>query len=152
DVLADFQRAARIRDAFFVAGGKQPSMRFELRPLSADPKIAELLLEIEGQSFTYEKGGPADPSPFQLPSGKPARGVFFDVTPEAAGPVLKTEGPWAWFRMIDKGVIEPTSQGERFKLTYDLQGRKFTMELSASSVINPFRRDALEQFRCLDKL
>ncbi|HEV2609614.1 MAG TPA: type VI secretion system membrane subunit TssM [Noviherbaspirillum sp.] len=152
DVLADFQRAARIRDAFFVAGGKQPSMRFELRPVSADPKIAELLLEVEGQSFTYEKGGPADPASFQLPSGKPSRGVFFDVTPEAAGPVLKTEGPWAWFRMIDKGVIEPTAQGERFKLTYDLQGRKFAMELSASSVINPFRRDALEQFRCLDKL
>jgi type VI secretion system protein ImpL len=33
-------------------------------------------------------------------------------------------------------------------VSFDLDGRKAVYELNASSVINPFRRDALEQFRC----
>ena len=54
--------------------------------------------------------------------------------------------------MIDKGILEPSAQGERFKLTFDLDGRKVNYELTASSVINPFRRESLEQFRCMDRL
>ena len=50
--------------------------------------------------------------------------------------------------MMDKGLLEPSAQGERYKLTFDLEGRKVIYQLSASSVINPFRREALEQFRC----
>ena len=54
--------------------------------------------------------------------------------------------------MIDKGILEASAQGERFKLTFDLDGRKINYELTASSVINPFRREPLEQFRCMDRL
>jgi type VI protein secretion system component VasK len=33
-----------------------------------------------------------------------------------------------------------------------LEGRKVSYQLDASSVINPFKRKELEQFRCLVKL
>lgn len=151
-VLTEFQRAARVRDTFFTAGGKQPSMRFELKVLSADAKISEVLLDLDGQSLSYEKNKPSIPVAFQLPSGKAAGEVLVDLSPESTGSTVRTEGPWAWFRMIDKNAIEPTPQGERFKLTFDVQGRKFVLDLKASSVINPFKRDALEQFRCMDRL
>jgi type VI secretion system protein ImpL len=152
EVLTEFQRAARIRDTFFGAGGKQPSMRFELKPLSVDGGITQFTLEIDGQPLAYVKGKSSPFTPFQLPSGKGAGDVHFEVTPEVAGALLKTEGPWSWFRMIDKGVIEPTAQAERFKLSFDLQGRKLVLDLKASSVINPFKREVVEQFRCPDRL
>src|SRR5205823_4147327 len=76
--LDEFQRAATIRDAFFASGGRQASMRFDLKPVSLDPAIA--------------------------------------------------------------------------KFTLDIDGRKAALELTASSVVNPFRRATLEQFRCVDKL
>jgi type VI secretion system protein ImpL len=149
--LDEFQRAARIRDAFFANGARQASMRFELKPLSLDPAIAKFVLDIDGQVLDAAPGALA-PASFQLPSGKGSGQVKLEVTPPSAHASLRTEGPWAWLRMLDKASVEPTAQGERYKVTFDLDGRKAALELTASSVVNPFRRAVLEQFRCVDKL
>jgi type VI secretion system protein ImpL len=149
--LDEFQRAARIRDAFFANGGRQASMRFDLKPVALDLNIAKLVLDIDGQVLSAAPGALALAS-FQLPSGKGGGQVKLEVSPASARSSLQTEGPWAWFRMLDKAAVEPTPQGERYKVTFDVDGRKAGLELTASSVVNPFRRAMLEQFRCVDKL
>jgi type VI secretion system protein ImpL len=149
--LDEFQRAARIRDAFFANGGRQASMRFDLKPLSLDPAITKFTLDIDGQVLSAAPGALA-PASFQLPSGKGGGQVKLDVQPASAHGSLHTEGPWAWFRMLDKTAVEPTPQGERYKVTFDADGRKTALELTANSVVNPFRRTTLEQFKCVDKL
>ncbi|MVW58482.1 type VI secretion system membrane subunit TssM [Massilia sp. NEAU-DD11] len=149
--LDEFQRAAKIRDAFFANGGRQASMRFDLKPVALDPAITKFVLDIDGQALTAAPGALA-PASFQLPSGKGGGQVRLDVTPASAHGSLHTEGPWAWFRMLDKATVAPTAQGERYNVTFDADGRKATLELTASSVVNPFRRATLEQFRCVDKL
>ena len=150
ETLNEFQRAARIRDMFFAAGGRQPSTRFDLKPVSGDPGLTKVTLDIEGQPVAYVAGTPSRGTPVTLPSGK-GGGVHFESTPPARSE-MRTEGPWSWFRMIDKGIIEPSRQGERYKLSFDIDGQKMIYELTASSVINPFRREALEQFRCPARL
>jgi len=152
DLLADFQRAARIRDTFFVAGGKQASFRFELRPLNVDASITHFLLEIDGQSLAYAKDQSAPAASFQLPSGKGSGGVHFEVVSSAGSSVLSSEGPWSWLRMLSKARVEATAQGERYRVTFDVGGRKILLEMRASSVLNPFRREIIEQFRCRDRL
>ena len=149
-VLDGFQRAARIRDAYFGGGGKQPSMRFDLKPLSVDASLNKSLLDIDGQQLVYLPNTALHATGFQLPSGKGGGQVRFETTP--AGSAWHTEGNWAWLHMIDKGTLEATAQGERYKLSFDFEGKKAVFELTASSVINPFRRDMLEQFRCADNL
>ncbi|MES2072920.1 MAG: type VI secretion system membrane subunit TssM [Pseudomonadota bacterium] len=151
EVLNEFQRAAKIRDAFFGAGGRQASMRFDLKPVNVDAGLSKLLLEIDGQQLAYAPNAALRPTSFQLPSGKGSGQVRFETAP-AARAELRTDGNWAWFHMLDKGVLEPTTQGERYKLSFDFDGKKAVFELTASSVINPFRRDMLEQFHCMDKL
>jgi type VI secretion system protein ImpL len=151
DVLDEFQRAAIVRDRFFGAGGRQASMRFDLKVLSADPAITKLNLDVDGQPLAWTPGAAARAASFQLPSGKGINQARFELVP-APGTELKTDGPWAWMRMLDKGVLEPTPQAERFKLTYDIDGRKLVLDMVANSVNNPFRREALEQFRCRDSL
>lgn len=150
-VLDTFQRAARIRDAFFVAGGNQPSIRFELKPVSIDPLLTSLSLDIDGQKLNYATGVNAQGMPFILPSGKGNGQVKFTAIPALHGD-WHTEGSWAWFRMIDKGMQESTDQPERYRLSFNLDGKKAVVELTASSVINPYQRDVLEQFHCMDKL
>ena len=127
-------------------------MRFDLKPISADPGLSKVTLEIDGQQVLYTSDAASMPVSIQLPSGKGSGLVRLEASPSSARSNLRTNGSWAWFRLIDKGRLEPTAQGERFKLTFDLDGRKLVYELTASSVINPFRREALEQFRCMDKL
>jgi type VI secretion system protein ImpL len=147
EVLNQFQRAARLRAMFFASGGRQPGLRFELTPLSADPALTKIQLDIDGQPVAYAAGATARPVAITLPSGKGGGQVLMTATP-ALRTEMHSDGPWAWFRMMDKGTLEPSAQGERYKLNFDLDGRKAVYELNASSVINPFRRDALEQFRC----
>lgn len=151
-VLAEFQRAAKIRDSFFASGSKIPGMRFDLGVASADPAITKLTLDVDGQPVTYQAGGQNRATNIQLPSGKGNGAVrFTDVNPPLSREI-RTDGSWAFMRMIDQGKLETTSAGERFKLHFTLDGRVVVMDLRASSVINPFNRAALEQFRCLDRL
>jgi type VI secretion system protein ImpL len=146
EALDEFQRGARLRDMFFGAGGRQPSLRFDLKLVSADPALQRLSLDIDGQSLVFQPGQAMPSAAVLLPSGKANGAVRFDVTP-ALRTELHTEGPWAWLRMIDHGVLD-AQQGERYRLVFDLDGHKAVYQLGASSVINPFRRDALEGFHC----
>ncbi|CAN7376673.1 type VI secretion system membrane subunit TssM [Pseudoduganella sp. LjRoot289] len=151
EVLNEFQRAAQIRDKFFGNGGKQASVRFDLKPLGADASLTRVTLDVDGQQLSFAPKTPQGAATFQIPSGKGVNAVRFDVAP-AGTAELRTEGAWAWFRMLDKGMLEPSAQGERYKLTFDLEGRKMMYELTANSVNNPFKRDGVEQFRCLESL
>ena len=146
DALDQFQRGARLRDMFFGAGARQPSLRFDLKPAGVDPAFTRLALDIDGQQVVFEAGQAVRALPVLLPSGKGNGQVRFEATP-ALRAEWQTEGPWAWLRMVDRGTLAPL-QGERFRLDFDLDGHKAVYELGASSVINPFRREALEQFRC----
>lgn len=145
DVLNQFQRGARLRDMFFVAGARQPSLRFDLKTVSADPALTKVTLEIDGQPVVYDAGSTADFTSINLPSGKAGGLVRLDATPALANP-LHSDGPWGWLRMMDKAALSP--QGDLLRLTFEVEGHRVEYQLRASSVINPFRRDALEQFRC----
>ena len=127
-------------------------MRFELRPLAVDAAITRLNLSIDGQALTYTKGQPSVPAAFLLPSGKGVGDTNLEVAVDTTSAMLKTEGAWSWLRMIDKSQLELTAQSERFKLNFDVQSRKLVFEMKASSVINPFRRETIEPFRCMDRL
>ena len=57
NTLVQFQRAAEIRDALF-ASGAQMQVKFQLLPVSLDPKLAKITLDIAGQTMTYDHGPP----------------------------------------------------------------------------------------------
>jgi type VI secretion system protein ImpL len=151
EALDAFQRAAQVRDAYFGGGGRQPSMRFELKLISADPALIQALLDIDGQPVPFGNPAALRPVAIQLPSGKGSGLVRLETTP-ASSRSMRAEGAWPWLRMIDQGVLEASPQAERFKLTFDIDGHKLVYGMTASSVINPFRREALEQFRCMERL
>lgn len=150
--LDEFQRAAIIRERFFHTDEKQVSMHFDLNPISMDTHFAKVLFEIEGQTLTYEQNAPSRPTSFQIPSAIGSSVTRLATFPSNGNPEMQTKGPWAWFRMTDLGILEASAQGERFKLRFDLGGKKMVFDLTASSVNNPFKRDIWEQFNCLDRL
>ncbi|MEM5342182.1 type VI secretion system membrane subunit TssM [Paraburkholderia azotifigens] len=148
DVLAQFQRAAQIRDAFFRAGGRDVSVRFTLKVLDIDPAIDHATIDIDGQQFVAAH---ADQSMvFQWPSGKGTGQARVDFDP--SGDSARADGPWALLHLMDNARLQPTAQADRFKATFDSDGHTLALQLDASSVTNPFRRGAFEQFRCPDRL
>ena len=130
--LDAFQRGARLRDMFFAGDARQPSLRFTLRPQAVEPGLN---LDIDGQDVPAAGGAVT----LLVPSGKGNGQVRLFAAGGAAE--LRSEGPWAWLRLVDRGALEPL-QAERYRLGFSLDGRRAGYELTAGSVINPFRRDA----------
>ncbi|CAN7150238.1 type VI secretion system membrane subunit TssM [Paraburkholderia sp. SIMBA_054] len=148
DVLAQFQWAAQIRDAFFRAGGRDVSVRFTLKVLDIDPAIDHATIDIDGQQLVAAH---VDQSMvFQWPSGKGTGQAHVDFDP--SGDSARADGPWALLHLMDNARLQPTAQADRFKMTFETDGHPLVLQLDASSVTNPFRRGVFEQFRCPDRL
>jgi type VI secretion system protein ImpL len=146
--LRQLRNAATIRDSFFGGGGASPSVKFELKPVDLDAKVAAFRINIEGQTAEY-RHGPTRPSKFQWPGPQTNYGVRLTFRTVAGKEFSQfEEGPWAWLRILDKATIKSTNLRDRFTVTFQAGGYKARYELHASSVYNPFKLTALQNFRC----
>jgi type VI secretion system protein ImpL len=59
-------------------------------------------------------------------------------------------GAWALFRLLDRMQVEPGQTPERFRVTFAVDGRRATYDVTTGSVQNPFRLRELQEFRCPD--
>ena len=146
-VLADFQRAAVIRDAFFPDGGQQPRVSFKVTPATLDPKATGVLFATAGQELEY-RHGPQWPGAFQWPDQDPSgvSKVVFEVPDGTPATVMKT-GAWSLFHLLDDGTV--TLEGDdRFKVTFQAGGHAVSFEVRSNSALNPFILSDLRRFRC----
>ncbi|MEC9434456.1 MAG: type VI secretion system membrane subunit TssM [Pseudomonadota bacterium] len=146
-VLAQFQKAAEIRDSFFLAPGL-PSVTFDLTPVALDPDVEQVVIEIEGQDVSYAHG-PPQVTPLTWPgkAGGRTRAAF---APERAGLVnaISQDGPWAWFRLLDAAELRRTNVSDRNRVIFNIGGRIAIFQLRAGSALNPFSGSAVGGFRC----
>lgn len=142
--LADFQRAARIREGFFRSGGKQPGFKL------GDPR--------SGNAGWHERTHPRHRRrthevccrQCNLPNSDLAKPKGCSANPHqvsAPTAALGFDGPWALFRFFDRFEIQQTSQPEKFTVLLNLEGKRVRLEVIANSVINPFRMREMQQFR-----
>jgi type VI secretion system protein ImpL len=126
-----------------------PSIRLSFKPLEMDASLKQFILDVDGQIVRYDHG-PQIPATVQWPGPRGSMQVRVQVNPPGAGSTfgLVHEGPWALMRLFDRVRIEPTNAPERFKATFDVDGRKAVFEVTASSVRNPFRLRELAEFSC----
>ena len=62
------------------------------------------------------------------------------------------EGPWALFRLLDDSEMKASEQRDLFVVIFQSGGFRAIYEMRASSVANPFRLKALQNFRCPSSL
>jgi type VI secretion system protein ImpL len=145
--IAQFQRAAAIRDAFFPAsipGQASLGLRFELMPLGLDPGANGAVLEVEGNKNNIAKGAQgARPVPMQWPS----RGAV-SLSFEPSSGSITTDGPWAAMKFVARGRLLATNTPDRLRLTLQQGERSAEFELRASSIVHPFALRELAEFRC----
>ena len=146
--LREFERAARIREAFFSGDGKTMNVRFTLTPRGMDAGLTRFVLAGGVQVLDYAHEAPRATS-FTWPDGAGGRTARIEFAPASAdgGHGFETHGAWALLRLLDLGRLEART-ADRFVLTYDLDGKRVTLDLAASSVVNPFAGSALHAFRC----
>ncbi|MDO5611864.1 MAG: type VI secretion system membrane subunit TssM [Paracoccus sp. (in: a-proteobacteria)] len=146
--LAQFQRAAAIRTAFFPSGASGPQVAYSFDLISlenADVALIEIgdISSYYGQNRTRERS-------FTWPVT--AREVAqLTLLPGSRNEGLQTTGPWAPFRLMDLGQVTPVSENQ-FDIRFRIGNRAADMRITGGSVNNPFSLDALQQFHCPDRL
>jgi type VI secretion system protein ImpL len=147
--IAQFQRAAVIRDLFFAPGSTTIAVRFDIMPVDLDAGASQVSLEFDGTSVTYVHG-PARSTQITWPGPNHMTNVrlVFDPPPPGGTGVLAQTGPWAMFRLFGQGTLQQAGSPERYTLSFSLGGRSATFELRAGSVMNPFAPGVLQDFRC----
>ncbi|GAC1338167.1 MAG: type VI secretion system membrane subunit TssM [Acetobacteraceae bacterium] len=151
--LAEFERAAQIREALFPAGGTALQVKFQLNPVNLDPSVGQISVDIGGTTLV-DNHGPVEPVQFQWPGPNGRTQVRTTMTPAsgANADVRDFAGPWALLRMLDSAKLTATPQPDKFRIAYAGGGGTATMDLIANSVRNPFNLPALRSFRCPAKL
>lgn len=152
-VLQTFQRAAAIRDAFFRAGGVQPMVRFELKPVAMDASVTQSLLDLDGQQISYDHG-PSRPVAMQWPNPDSVGVVRLSISPPAASgrSGITLDGPWAWFRLLDQSDLVAGDSPDRFNLRLAVDNASISYELRANSAFNPFKARTVRGFRLPERL
>jgi type VI secretion system protein ImpL len=145
--LADFQRAAKIREAFFRAGGKVPGFKVDLRVLEMDAGVKELVLDIDGQAMKFPAGSTAAQT-LTWPSQRVASQIKLSL----GGTPQVFEGPWALFRLIGQFEVQASPQPERFTVLVNVDGKKAKLEVISASALNPLRMREMQSFRCPELL
>jgi type VI secretion system protein ImpL len=147
--VAQFQRAAAIRNAFFptpLPGQAAAALRFDLVPLSLDAGSSGAVLEVDGVKTAIAPGGAAGRA-VQL--HWPATGrVSLSFDGEPAAQALVNDGSWAALRFVARGRLQPGTVPDKMRLTLQQGARTAEFELRASSIVHPFGLTELAAFRC----
>ncbi len=145
--IKSFQQAAKIRDVFFASGSSMPALNFEFKVLEMDAAISQLSLDFDGQLFQYAHG-PQIPRAVSWPGPLGSNQIRIELSSaEANRKSLVVNGPWALMRLFDSGERRRL-QPEKFISTLFIQGYKVVLEITSSSVNNPFYLAELSDFSC----
>jgi type VI secretion system protein ImpL len=147
--LAQFQRAAVIRDLFFAPGSTTTAVRFDITPTLLDAGASQVSLDFDGTSVVNTHGPPRA-TQITWPGATRMQNVrlIFDPPPSGGTGVLSETGPWAMFRLFGRGSLRQAGSPERYTLTFQLGERQAAFEIRAGSVLNPFAPGLLQDFKC----
>ncbi|HWE72391.1 MAG TPA: type VI secretion system membrane subunit TssM [Stellaceae bacterium] len=151
--LAQFQRAITLRDNMFAGGGGKPGVSFDIVPVDLDAKSTQVVVEIDGQTITYDHGPPrAVHMVWPGPSGVGHVRIAFQPQTAGASSAIEKDGVWAWFRVLQGAGLKQSTGADRYLATFKVDDRVATFEIRANSVINPFASSQLDLFRCPPRL
>jgi type VI secretion system protein ImpL len=140
--IRQYQRAAAIRDSFFRAGSPQAQVTVDVRLISVSG-ANEVTFEHDGKA---NRMSPGNVVRVQWPGATPGAGTKIAV---AGAPPIASDGPWALFRVFDRGTPQAGAQPGLIRLAFAPDaGHRVTLELQPTSVNNPFQSRELQEFQC----
>jgi len=151
-MLAQFERAERIRRMFFRPGSKTPELAFTVRLSTLDSSATRFSVNIDGQLVAVEPG--AESERRVVWPGPEKRGIAFATFEDrlaAPDQAMRFEGPWAWLRLIDAATPSVQARAETDLVSvfaFQTTRHKALVTIDASNAANPFAAREWRQFKC----
>ena len=143
--LRQFERASRIRDAFFP--GRSPTVNLEvtISQTAAHDRIRQAVLVVDDQPIQTRQVGNT-PVKINWPGG--GGNTSLQLLPELNNrqSAISYQGPWAFMQFIRDG--SPRQLGDVIQVGYVIGGRNIAYDIRVNALTNPFNMAELREFRC----
>ncbi|MGH1485289.1 MAG: type VI secretion system membrane subunit TssM [Cellvibrionaceae bacterium] len=151
--LKIFQRADTIQKMYFSSNPSSPEVAFLLKPLSLDKITTGVLLETGGQSASYNHG-PLRSKKLVWPGNTTEHSkITFTLASKGTPVSSRTEGEWAWFRLLDQhATVTSQQQSDNLNVLFSLKGINAEYQLVPQSSFNPFTTNTIKNFKIPSKL
>jgi type VI secretion system protein ImpL len=150
ETLRQFQRASRIKDAFFPTNGNVPSISLNITPPVLPDMGLTAKLEINGLPIASSNQPNPAPVAVQWPGagGRTAVSLVQDPPTPGAPPseISGGTGQWALFRLLDKAAKTPRNNS--ITASWIVGGREVPFQIGTGTVFNPLQLPALAEFKC----
>ncbi len=145
DALKQFERAERIRRAFFAGGGSQPQVEITVAQVDAHPTIQEALLSINDEKVQTVTG--SLPQTVTWP-GK-GKSTLVQIAPALDRPsALLFEGnSWTFIDLLAAASAKQQI-GDTLRATFTIGGRNITYDFTVNAIANPFTMPEIREFSC----
>ncbi len=148
--LAFFEKAAKVRRAFFPRGAPSPQMRLNVIPKAFDPEVSVARFQVGGAQASFENGK-RQGQQLIWPGAQPGNGASLALqyaTGEGEA-YIGEPGEWGLFRLLDASGVRPLGSGDRVRVRFMVEGRPFVAEISLGASENPLSlRGEIRGFRC----
>jgi len=154
DTLRQFQRAARIKAAFFPSNGNTPMIPLTVTPRTLPGTGFIAKLEISGIPTTSSTQ--PSPPPVQVPwTGAAGARTAVSLSPDPPNPrVAPSEqlgGPtgtssWALFRLLDRATKSTIPNG--ITASWSLLAQDVSFQILTGTTVNPFDPRLFTDFKC----
>ncbi|MFD1795524.1 type VI secretion system membrane subunit TssM [Paracoccus aurantiacus] len=145
NTLKQFERAEKIRSAFFAGGGAEPSIEITVAQVDASPTVESALLSINDTLVPTVSG--------QLPRTVvwPGTGksTLLQLSPQQADvSQMRFDGSaWTFIEFLNAASTRQQN-GDTLRATYTLGGRSITYNFTINAIVNPFTMPELREFEC----
>ncbi|MDO5604974.1 MAG: type VI secretion system membrane subunit TssM [Paracoccus sp. (in: a-proteobacteria)] len=145
NTLRQFERAERIRRAFFAGGGSQPSVEISVTQIDAHPTIESATLSINDTLVPTVTGS----LPRTVIWPGTGRSTVLQLTPTLDRPSQeRVDGSsWTFIEFLQKASSRQ-QRGDTLRATYIIGGRNITYDFTINAIANPFLMPELKEFQC----
>ena len=143
--LRQFERAARIRDAFFPGGSPVVNLEVTIHQTAAHNRIRSAVMEVNGQLVTTRQTGN---TPQTVPWPGTGASASLQLQPQIRNREsgVRFQGPWAFMQLMRAG--NPRQVGDVMQVSYVIGGRNISYDVRVNALLNPFNLSDLSEFRC----
>ncbi|MCG8317133.1 MAG: type VI secretion system membrane subunit TssM [Pseudomonadales bacterium] len=151
EAIESMRKAHLIKSMLFKVNPSSPGFDFKMRPFRMDASVRRFQLSFGGQRLLYTHG-PKISNEVSWPGdgGTAVRVMFEDLNDSIKR--VNYDGPWAFFRLLQESRVDTTRRSNVYRVTFSTLGRNSTWEVTAKSSINPFKSNAISQYRCPETL
>ncbi|PJG59930.1 type VI secretion system membrane subunit TssM [Aeromonas cavernicola] len=148
ELLRQLERAARIREIFFSQQGNL-EVQFALEPLELTANKRRSVINLDGQLLEYAHGRRTKVPlvwPNTMRDGAESKITLVPAATERSPRSEGYVGPWAMFRLMDKGELTQVNEAT-FDVRFPVDQGSMTYRVYTDSVQNPFTGGLFSQFR-----